>query len=277
MISYHKLITAFQTIGLRKEIPVIAHFGKDAVPKVNGGVSTLMGALLSSVDNVLLPAFTFSTMVTPESGPENNNIVYGERNEQNLDANIFSLNLSSECDNQEAIEVMKTFPGVFRSSHPVFSFYGLGLDIALLNHTPDQPYKPITEMKRLGGWMLLVDADPNQNFSIHLAEMLAGRKQFQRWALTPDGIAACLHFPGCPNGFHKLNYYLHDELRVIQVNNIKLSGIALNTLIDTAVALLREDPFALLCNDLSCERCNIVREDVKVQIANNWKPENRTG
>lgn len=273
MPSYHDLITAFHGLGLRRDTPAITHLGSGIAAEIKGGIETFMGALLSSVDNILLPAFTPSTMIIPESGPANNHMDYGDHDAQNANANIFSHALPSECGNQQAIEILKGFPGVLRSSHPIFSFYGLGLDIALIDHSPDKPYQPIAEMKTLGGWVLLAGAGQSHNFSIHYAEMLSGRKQFMRWALTPEKIVACPHYPGCPDGFHKLDYYLQDELKEVQLDNFNLSAMPLSTLIDTAAALLREDPFALLCNDLSCARCNLVRENIKDKFSSNWKSE----
>jgi aminoglycoside 3-N-acetyltransferase len=277
MISYHSLISAFKSIGLQKEIPVLALSGSSIFDRVKGGTATVMGALLSTVDNVMLPAFTFSTMVTPENGPEGNDIDYGMHSEKNLDAKIFSHTLPSECGNQEAIEMLKEFSGSYRSSHPIFSFYGLGLDIVLLDHAADKPYLPIKKIMDLGGWILLIGADPSQNFSIHYAEFLSGRKQVIRWALTPDGISECPYFPGCPNGFHKLDFYLHNELKEFVIDEIKIQGVSIKILVSTASALLKEDPFALLCNDLNCVRCNLVRDDIREQISNHWKPETQKG
>ena len=273
MISYHNLTGVLKTMGLRRDIPIIAHIDHSVFGKINGGTATLMGALLTTVDNVMIPAFTFSTMVIPEKGPENNNMQYGVGSGNNLDAKIFSHALPSELSNQEAIDILLEFPGTFRSSHPIFSFFGLGLDIVLADQTPEKPYLPIKKLKNLGGWVVLIGADPSHNFSIHYAEFLAGRKQYLRWALTPDGISACPHFPGCPKGFHKLDYYLQEELRVSVIEDTRLCAVPLNTMISTAVALLKEDPFALLCNDLQCKRCNLVRAEIKEQIANNWEPE----
>ena len=272
MISYHNITGALKFMGLRRDIPIIAHMDHSIFGRIKGGPATLMGALLSTIDNVIIPAFTYSTMVTPEEGPENNYLKYGESSGKNLDAKIFSHTLLSELSNQEAIDILQGFPGTFRSSHPIFSFYGIGLDVVLLDHAPDKPYLPIKKLMDLGGWVTLVGVDPSQNFSIHYAEFLTGRKQFLRWALTPDGITACPHFPGCPNGFHKLDYYLQDELRVIVVEDLNFCAVPLKTLISTAVALLKEDPFALLCNDLQCIRCNLVRAEIKKQIASHWEP-----
>lgn len=273
MLSYHDLTTAFHTLGMSRDIPVIVHLNESIKTEIKGGVATFMGALLTSVDNILLPAFTRSTMVVPESGPKNNDLVYGDQTENNINANLFSRTLRSECENQDAIDILKEFPGVLRSQHPIFSFYGLGLDVALIDHYPDKPYQPIAEMNRLGGWVLLANVDQSNNFSIHYAEMLSGRKQFTRWALTAEKIVECPHYPGCPDGFHKLNYYLQEELKIVELENFTLNAVPVAVLIDTAIALLNEDPFALLCNDLSCERCNFVRNDIKTQIARNWEAE----
>jgi aminoglycoside 3-N-acetyltransferase len=273
MIFYHNITGALKTIGLRRDIPIIVHMDHSIFGKIKGGTATLMGALLSTIDNVMIPAFTFSTMVTPEEGPENNYLQYGGSSKKNLDAKIFSHTLLSELSNQEAIDILQEFPGTFRSRHPVFSFYGLGLDTVLVDHAPDKPYLPIKKLMDLGGWVLLIGVDPSQNFSIHYAEFLAGRKQFLRWALTPDGISACPHFPGCPDGFHKLDFYLQDELRIVMVEDTKFCAVPIKTLISTAVALLKEDTFALLCNNLQCMRCNLVRAEIRKLITSNWEPE----
>jgi aminoglycoside 3-N-acetyltransferase len=273
MISYHDIISALKSMGLKRETPTIAHIDPSLRDNIKGGTATLMGALLSKIDNIMLPAFTYSTMLVPEDGPDNNNMEYGKSSSENLDASIFSHTLPSVLGNQAEIDVLKTFPGSYRSSHPIFSFYGLGLDSVLLDHSPQKPYQPIKKMMGMGGWIGLFGAKSSQNFSIHYAEFLASRKQFLRWALSPDGIIECPNFPGCSDGFHKLTYYIQDEIREVQLESTKFSAIPLISLVNSAVALLKEDPFALLCNDLQCTRCNLVRTSIKDQISSSWKPE----
>jgi aminoglycoside 3-N-acetyltransferase len=277
MVSYHDLIKTFRSFGFRRESPVITHIGKDLPLKVNGGISTFMGALLTTVDNILLPSFTYSTMVVPHQGPPDNALQYGRHDAHNAHSAIFSHTLPSECGNQAAIDILKAFPAVYRSAHPIFSFYGLGLDSALLNQTHQDPYFPIRKIQELNGWVLLADADPSHNFSIHYAEKLAGRKQFKRWALTMDGAVECPYFPGCADGFHKLNYYLHDECRDAYFDELQLSAVPLQIMVKTTVALLKEDPFALLCNSLDCVKCNLVRDAVKTQIKGSGWQKNSIG
>jgi len=273
MISFRNITRTLNSIGVNRNTPALVHIGREISSNVKGGIESLMGALLSTVDNVMLPAFTYSTMITPEDGPNNNNIEYGVKSGNNLNAKIFSHTLPSELENQNAINILKKIPGTYRSNHPVYSFFGLGLDIALIDHAPEHPYHPIRKLMDLGGWVLMIGANPGQNFSIHFAEKLADRKQFVRWALTADGIAKIPHFPGCSKGFHKLDYYLHDEIIKATIENTNFSAVPLHTLITTATALINEDPFALLCNDLECAFCSIVRAEVKTQITNSWKSE----
>ncbi len=252
---------------------MLAHVHDDTIGQVKGGLNTLIGALLSTIDNVMMPTFTYSTLVIPHSGPDDNAIEYGNGEQANKKADIYSFDLPSDMPNSATAESFRQYPNTYRSSHPVFSFTGLGLDIALINHVPEDPYKPIRVMRRMNGWVVLMGTDPSDNFSIHLAEQLTGRKQFVRWALTPEGIREIPHYPGCPDGFHKLNYYLQEELHAVQVDSAVWQAVKIDTLIDVASALMKDDPFALLCNDIHCTRCNLVRESIKAQYARQWQSE----
>ena len=139
MISYRDISTGLQDLGLDRSTPVLAHISLPKLGEVKGGLSTVMGALLATVDNVMMPTFTFSTLVIPESGPENNLMIYGSGRESNLKAEVFSHDLPGDAPDNQASEALRAYPGVYRSSHPVFSFAGLGLDVALVNHPADRP------------------------------------------------------------------------------------------------------------------------------------------
>lgn len=273
MLTYRDITNSLQELGLTRSTPVLAHIHTKEIEPVKGGLNTLMGALLSAIDNVMMPTFTYSTMIIPRSGPADNDIEYGSGEESNLDATTFSFDLPGDMPDNAASESLRQYPNTYRSSHPVFSFTGLGLDIALVNHPPGDPYAPIRVMRRMGGWVLLMGAKPSDNFSIHLAEQLTGRKQFVRWALTSEGISEIPNFPGCPNGFHKLNYYLQEELHKVQAGDGIWQAVKIDTLVNVASALIKDDPFALLCNEIHCPRCNLVRESIKAQYARHWSSE----
>ena len=275
MISYRDISTGLQDLGLDRSTPVLAHISLPKLGEVKGGLSTVMGALLATVDNVMMPTFTFSTLVIPENGPENNLMIYGSGRESNLKAEIFSHDLPGDAPDNQASEALRAYPGVYRSSHPVFSFAGLGLDVALVNHPADDPYAPIAELRKLDGWILLLGADPSANFSVHYAEKLAGRKQFTRWALGAEGIQEIPNYPGCSEGFHKINFYMQEELHTVRIADTFIHAMKVDTLLKVAVALINEDAFALLCNTINCPRCNLVRESIKTQYARQWHSESQ--
>ncbi len=54
--------------------PVIAHASLSAFGQVQGGAETLVSALLAVFDSVVMPVFTYKTMIIPPVGPENNAI-----------------------------------------------------------------------------------------------------------------------------------------------------------------------------------------------------------
>jgi aminoglycoside 3-N-acetyltransferase len=276
MISYRDISAGLQDLGLNRSTPVLAHISLANLGEVQGGLNTVMGALLATIDNVMMPAFTYSTMVIPESGPVDNLMDYGSGRETNLAAEIFSYALPSDMENYEASEALRAYPGVYRSGHPVFSFAGLGLDIALINHPAEDPYAPISELRKLDGWVLLMGSDPSDNFSIHYAEKLAGRKQFTRWALSDHGICEIPYYPGCSEGFNKLHYYMQEELHSVRVADSFWYAMKVETLLNVAMALINEDNFALLCNNLNCPRCNLVRASIKAQYSQQWRPESQS-
>ena len=273
MITYHDITVGLEKLGLDRSTPVLAHVAPSRIGAVRGGTESLLGAILATIDNVMMPSFTYATMVIPEEGPKDNIIDYGSGKESNLDAAIFTAGLPSDMPDNTVNEALRCYPGTYRSNHPILSFTGLGLDVALIDHPLDNPYAPIQKLMELKGWVALIGAEAHDNFSLHYAAYLAGRKQFTRWALTEDGIVECSHFPGCSDGFGKINYYLQDELREVEVGDCLWHAVPLETLVNSAVALMQEDPFALLCNSLSCPRCNLVRRVVKAQFSQNWQPE----
>jgi aminoglycoside 3-N-acetyltransferase len=115
------------------------------------------------------------------------------------------------------------------------------------------------------GWVLLLGVDQTVNTSIHYGEILAGRKQFVRWSLTPKGVVACPGFPGCSDGFSALSPHLTDSVRKVEVGEAVIQAIPLEKLVDSVCAMIKDAPLALLCEREDCERCNAVRDSTSVK------------
>jgi len=263
MITYRQIVNGLHELGIQRHYPVIAHTSTENLREIKGGAEVLLGGLLAAADNLLLPAFTYGTMITPETGPEENAVEYGSGRETNLNAKIFTPDLPSDMPEHELCEKFRALPKVRRSNHPILSFVGLGLNAALEAQSCEQPWEPIQYLADNEGWVLLLGVDQTQNISLHWAEQQVGRKQFVRWALTPSGATECRNFPGCPDGFNKLQYYVKNLLHQISFDSILWQAYPLQPLINAAMDLMKQDPYALLCNSLPCERCNAVRRAVR--------------
>ena len=247
-ISYRDLIKGLRELGLERSRPVIAHASLSAFGEVRGGASTLLGAVLALVDTLVMPAFTYKTMLTPEAGPENNAIVYGSGRDTNRMAEFFSPDMPADRLMGILPETLRLYPGASRSSHPILSFAGVHAGEVLQAQTLAEPLAPVRILLEQDGLVLLLGVDHTTNTSIHFAERLAGRRQFTRWALTPAGVRACPGFPGCSDGFEALAPHLEGLTRRVQIGGAQVQAVPLSGLVETIRARLAEDPGALLCS-----------------------------
>ena len=72
----------------------------------------------------------------------------------------------------------------------------------------------------------------------------------------------CPGFPGCSDGFESITPQLTDVIRKVEVGEAVIQAMPLDNLIDTACAMIKENPTALLCDREDCERCNTVRASI---------------
>ena len=155
-----------------------------------------------------------------------------------------------------------------RSSHPLLSFSGLNSEYALEAQTILEPLAPIRILADQNGWALLLGVNHTTNTAIHFAEKLAGRKQFTRWALMPEGIVECPGYPGCSDGFQSILQRLEMTNRRVNIGKALVQAIPLKELFTAVSAFISEDPSALLCNRPDCERCNSVRHSHHLRTTN---------
>jgi aminoglycoside 3-N-acetyltransferase len=227
---------------------------------VQGGAETVLGALLASFNTLVMPAFTYKTMITPEVGPADNAMTYGTDRDANLMAEFFQPDYPVDPLMGSIAEALCKHPRAQRSDHPILSFCGVNAERALEAQSLEDPLAPIGVLKEDQGWVLLMGVDHSVNSSIHYAERLAGRKQFIRWALTPAGIVESTGFPGCSQGFNNVAPSVESITRVVQVGSGEIQALPLPDLIDMVKGWIEADPLALLCEREDCERCNTVRE-----------------
>jgi aminoglycoside 3-N-acetyltransferase len=207
-----------------------------------------------------MPAFTYKTMITPESGPPHNGIIYGSGRDHNRMAEFYTPDMPADPSMGVVAETLRRHPQASRSRHPILSFSGVNAETALQAQTLSQPLQPIHVLASAGGWVLLLGVDHTTNTSIHYGERVAGRKQFTRWALTPEGVLECPGWPGCSDGFQAIAPRLEAVRRTAQVGRGLIQAFPLLEVVEAVIQAIAEDSNALLCQRPDCARCNAVRD-----------------
>jgi len=265
MLTYRSFVSAFRQLEIDQTRPIIVHTSLSAFGEIHGGAETVLGALMASFDRLMMPAFTFKTMLIPESGPDNNAMKYGTGKDTNRMTEFYSLDMPVDKMMGRLPEALRLNSQSLRSSHPILSFVGIGVDEALNAQSIGEPLAPIHILHADRGYVLLLGVDQTSNTSVHYAERIADRKQFVRWALTEQGVMECPGFPGCSDGFGPLDAQLQGITHRTRLGDGLIQAIPLRDLVQSVTGILTADPLSLLCHRSDCERCNAVRADVRTQ------------
>ncbi len=257
-LDYTELKYAFEALDLADQ-PVIVHAALRPFGYIKSGVDAVLRAMLSSFKSVVMPAFTYKAMVTPEVGPPDNGITYGSEKDLNKMAQSFSLNMRVDPMIGILAETLQIRPFATRTDHPILSFTGIRADEFLITQTMAEPLAPIGALAEADGWVVLINVDHSVNTSIHYAEKLAGRKQFIRWAIMGNRIVECPGFPGDSSGFNAIEPYLKADTRRVDVGHGFIQTVSLKRVFEVTQELIKKDPLALLCQRSDCERCDTVR------------------
>jgi aminoglycoside 3-N-acetyltransferase len=258
-ISTSELESTISALRLVSHVPLLAHVDIHAFGPMQGGAATFLEVLKSQVDTLVAPVFTYRTMVIPASGPQDNGMHYSHSHSGYSHAEIFDPAMPADPEMGEVAELLRLQPGAARSSHPVLSFASIGVAAALRAQTLEEPFGPIRVLAELEGWVLMAGEDHTRNVSLHLAERMAGRKAFVRWALTSEHIVELHGMPGCSRGFNKITSHLEDITREARLGDVVISAIPLRPMLRIAFELINSDPLALLCDDPHCLLCASVR------------------
>ena len=258
MLSYSDLKSGLSKLQLSKHL-VIAHASLKSFGHIEGGAETMLTALLDSVRGVIMPTFTYKSMLNPEVGPPRNGITYGSETDLNKMAEAFYPNMPADKLMGVLPEFLRKHPKAKRSSHPIQSFAGIRADAVINSQRIYDPLAPIGMLAEQDGWVLLLGVDHTVNTSIHYAEKLAGRLQFIRWALMQDRVVECPGFPGDSDGFNVIAPAVEKYTRRVEIGNALVQAVHLKSLIKVVMDQIKENPFALLCQRQDCERCTAVR------------------
>lgn len=260
VVSFHDLAACLRGLEPDRARPVIVHASLSAFGQVAGGAETVTGALLASFDTVVAPTFTYKAMLTPQTGPEDNGLTYGGETNLNKMAEFFTPGMKADRMMGIIPETLRRHPQAKRSIHPILSFAGVNAADILAAQTIAEPLAVIGKLYDAAGMVLLLGVGQTVNTSIHYGERMAKRKQFVRWAMTPDGVIECPGFPGCSDGFDGLEPEVEKFTRRTQIGGAVVMALPVRELVDTVRITLAKNPQAGLCYRTDCERCNAARQ-----------------
>jgi len=165
MWSFRDFITALRVLRIDRTRPVIVHTSLSAFGPVRGGAETVVGALLAAFDTVVMPTFTYKTMVLPETGPLNNALTYGTGEHLNRMALFYRPDLPADRMMGVVAEALRAHPEAARSMHPILSFAGVRAASILAAQSLPDPLAPIRVLADAGGWVLLLGVTHKVNTS----------------------------------------------------------------------------------------------------------------
>ncbi len=257
-VGYRDLVRGLREAGLTRHSRVVVHSSLSAFGQVAGGAATVVGALTAVCRTVVVPAFTYQTLVMPQVGPELNGTDYGT--DGNYVPEFWRPDLPAHAEMGVIPNTLLRHWAAKRSSHPVLSFAAVGPDAdeLLAGQTLDDPFAPLAWLAEHGGDVLLLGVTHRVNTAIHLAERRAGRRQFVRWALTPQKIVE-LVWPNDSSGFDAIAEAVNPFVVRGQIGLANVQRIPAARLVEAAESLIRKDPTALLCHNPECERCRDAR------------------
>ncbi len=256
-VSQSDLERALWKLGIQGKRHAIVHSSLSSFGNVVGGAPAVVHALERSVQTLVMPAFTYYTLVWPE--PHRNADWPQFVNE---DGPPFRSDSPVSRDIGRVPQTLLEQPAARRSQHPALSFVAQGTQAQdiLEAQSLDHPYAPIGALYALDADVILLGVDHRSNTAMHYGEYLAGRPMLERWANTSHG-AVKTFYPNCSAAFNPVQSKLQ-TYRNLELGKAEIAVMSVRDVVDTTRRMLERDPYALLCNYQSC-RCQAVREKIK--------------
>lgn len=168
-------------------------------------------------------------------------------------------------------EAFRKLPGAVRSLCPSHSVCGIGpaAPEILEGHDRAHPFgegSPLWRLLERNCHVLLIGCDHRSSSMIHVAEEKEGVRYLDRTRTvrvkTRDGVAdLTLRRPGCSRGFNAVDAPMRAAgmIRESRAGNSRLMLMRARDLVETARAILRQNPAGLLCGLDDCEGCREAR------------------
>ena len=167
------------------------HSSLSSFGRVAGGARAVVDGLLDSGCTVLVPAFVYNFVVAPPPERVLSRNAWGDDDNDGLastSAKVYTPDRNDIHDSMGAIPaaVVET-KGRARGDHPLNSFAAVGplARELVAGQAPLDVFAPFRKLARVGGYVVMMGVDLRTMTALHLAEQMAGRTPFRRWANDP--------------------------------------------------------------------------------------------
>jgi aminoglycoside 3-N-acetyltransferase len=242
--------------------PVCIHSSLRSFGNAEGGASAIIEGLLAEGCTSLVPTFSYKFLVPPppEQRPPRNGWDYASNTVSPIGASLVYVGNSEEIDRDMGAlaAAVVTWPGRIRGDHALNSFTAVGpLARRLISmQRPSDVYGPLKELAAADGFVVLMGVGAQRMTLIHLAEALAGRRLFRRWANGPDGRPMMYETGGCSEGFDNLEPIISLYGVTARVGQSRWRAFPARSTLAALAEEIRSRPDVTRCGNPSCERCD---------------------
>ncbi len=148
--------------------------------------------------------------------------------------------------------------GRVRGNHPLCSFTAVGpkAEELVTEQAALDFCAPVRALASAEGLAVLMGVNLTAMTALHLAEKMAGRRLFIRWANGPDRVPMRVEVGGCSQGFDKLAPLLRPLARRVEVGHSVWRIFPVQDLLSLAAGAIKRNPMTTHCGSPKCERCN---------------------
>ena len=253
MLTRSDLVAGLRTLGVQPGDRVLAHASLAAFGPVDGGADTVIDALLDAVGSdglVVVPTFACRPP---------------------FDRRTSATPLGAIPDR------FWRRPEAVRSLHPTHSVAAIGAGAAelLRGHelapTAYAEGTPYWTLAMGGGKVLLLGVDQDRNTTLHAAEAIAGAPYLttiQGTYLNDDGKSVTIPIAamaGPHRDFIGLDHLFREQgvMRMEKIGKARCRLLDGKAMLETAIAALRQNPAAVLCDNPACADCVRQRGAIK--------------
>jgi len=248
-----ELLSAVKKLGLEGRIVCLHSSMKSFGCRFEGGASAVIRAFTDSGCTLIVPSFSYRFTVRP---PENMRPAQNGYDYENMlpESGIDGAytpetdEISAEYMGQVPLEAVKT-KGRARGNHPVCSFAGVGPLAAEIIGTQSSTdvFAPLRAIADKGGYAVMMGTGLATMTALHLAEQMAGRNMFIRWAKSPDGGIIECECGGCSEGFGNFEPVVSGMERRGGAGKSVWRAFPLAEFLEEASAAIRKNPAITHC------------------------------